>query len=266
MPDGSREQALLGNRRGVRTSKVFEPVKNEKLYKMVVSQVRSLIADGRLSPGDRLPPERELARLLSVSRASLRQAISAMEVLGVLERRQGDGTFVATGDDRVDVIASFSEHLLSRQLTPIEILEARIITECPVVRMCTERAADAEIEAIGARLERHRLMLGDATCLAEMNRDFHLAIAEGAHSRCLTRLTQGLYVMMQNNLWPTLKIMAEQDQQRTDRHLDQHEEIFRFIGSRRSAEAEEAMRQHLLTIEQEFHEDAQEVAEERNRA
>ncbi len=236
---------------------VFEPVKNEKLYKMVVSQVKALIADGKLAPGDRLPPERELAGLLSVSRASLRQALSAMEALGILERRQGDGTYVTTASDEVDVIASFSENLVSRQLTPLEILEARIVVECPVARMCAERATDDEIRIIGERLERHRLKVGKSASLEEMNRDFHLAVAEGAHSACVLRLAQGLYEMMETNLWPTLKTLVEQDEQRTEHHLDQHEKIFGCIRSRRPAEAEEAMRKHLQTIEHEFLEDAQ---------
>ncbi len=240
---------------------MFEPVKNEQLYKMVVNQVRSLIADGRLCPGDRLPPERELAGLLSVSRASLRQAISAMEALGIVERRHGDGTYVAAANGDVDVIAAFSEHLVSQQLTPLEILEARIVIECPVARMCAERATEQEIAAIGERLERNRLKLGVASSLAQMNHDFHLAIAEGAHSRGVMPLALGLYAMMETNLWPTLKILDEQDPQRTERHLDQHEEIFRCLRLREPTDAEEVMRRHLRTIEHEFLEDAQKAAD-----
>jgi GntR family transcriptional repressor for pyruvate dehydrogenase complex len=243
---------------------VFEPVKNEKLYKAVVNQVKSLIADGRLLPGDRLPPERELAQLLSVSRASVRQAVSAMEALGILVIKHGEGTFVSSED--TDVITSFSELLVSQQLTPTEILEARIVMECPVVRLCAERASGEELRTVENCLERNRRKRGDAPSLEAMNRDFHLSIAKGAHSRGLLRLMEGLYVMMETNLWPTLKVLNEQKQERIDLHLDQHEAIFARLRERDSRGAEELMRSHLLTIEHEFNEDAQKEIDEKQNA
>ena len=241
----------------VKERQVFEPVKNEKLYEMVVKQVKSLIEDGRLSPGDRLPPERELARMLAVSRASVRQAISAMEALGILESRHGEGTFVANDEDEVDVVGSFSELLVKQQLTPTEILEARIMVEVPAVRMCAERATPEQILAIESRLEKNRLAEGNRITLAEMNRDFHLSVTEGACNRGLTRIVEVLYTMMELNLWPTLKNLAQEKHQTTQKHLAQHEEIFRSVRDHCPDVAAQLMRDHLSTIEQEFLSDLQ---------
>ena len=136
---------------------------------MVVKQVETLIAEGQLAPGAQLPPERELARMLSVSRTSVRQAISAMESLGMLESKQGEGTFVTVKEEEEDILGRLSpKHLVDQQLTPDEILETRIILECPIVRICTENATEQEILNIKSHLERNRLRLGDKASIADM--------------------------------------------------------------------------------------------------
>jgi len=72
----------------------LEPVRRTKVYEEVADRIRRLIAEGRLKAGDRLPPERELAERFGVSRTSVRDAIRALEMIGLLEPRQGDGTVV----------------------------------------------------------------------------------------------------------------------------------------------------------------------------
>ena len=83
-----------------------------------------------------------------------------------------------------------------------------------------------------------------------------MSIAQGTHNRGLIKLAEGLYTMMEGNLWPKLKKLVEEKQQRTQQHLDQHEELFECIQSRDSRRAENIMLRHLRTIEHEFNEDA----------
>src|SRR5574342_330648 len=80
--------------------KVFRAVRKTRVSEGIVEQVRDLITSGRLKPGDRLPAERELALTLSVSRSAVREAIRAMESLGIVEARAGEGTFVAVPPGR----------------------------------------------------------------------------------------------------------------------------------------------------------------------
>lgn len=235
---------------------MFEPIKNEKLYKMVVNQVKGLIAEGALSPGDRLPPERELATMLTVSRASVRQAISALEALGVLESRHGEGTFIAKEESHDDLIESFTKILVKEQITPEEIIETRRIIECPNVRLCAERASGGQIEQIRLMLEENRMKVNKGASLSEMNRDFHISIAEGTCNRSLVKITEALYKLMEINLWPRLKDLSEQRPERTKKHLVQHEAIWDAIKSRDGELAAKRMQEHLDTIEAEFEEDA----------
>lgn len=236
---------------------MFEPVRNERLYKMVVNQVTALIEDGKLAPGSRLPPERELARMLSVSRTSVRQAITVLDEMGFLEIRHGEGTFVSEDREVQEVAATFVQHLVNLQLTPLEILEARLVVEGPVTKMCAERASEEDMKYIESFLEDIRIERGEKLSLEKMNRDFHLAIAEKSGNRGLYSLVEGLYSMMSINLWPKLKDIAAEKKERNILHLQQHIDIFEAIRTKNPDLAEQLICQHLKTIEHEFIEDAQ---------
>ncbi|HBP64409.1 MAG TPA: GntR family transcriptional regulator, partial [Desulfosporosinus sp.] len=72
----------------------LKPIRTKKIYEQIVEQIGILVADGKLKPGDRLPSERELVERFQVSRASIREAISALELMGLIEVRAGEGTYI----------------------------------------------------------------------------------------------------------------------------------------------------------------------------
>ena len=229
---------------------MYHPIRNEKIYMAVIRQVRSLIHDGSLAPGDRLPPERELASLFSVSRASVRQAISTLEAQGIVHIRHGDGTYILDETERV--IESFSRFLVEEQITPQEILETRKIIECEAVRLCAERASPDQVRKIQTLLERKRLAENSGASLAEMNYQLHRAIAEGSRNRGLIKVTEVLLEMMRMNMWPALKSRSEQREHRIEEHLSQHERIVEAIGRHDGPAASQAMKIHLEAIDLEM--------------
>src|SRR5690348_17820012 len=84
---------------GPDTSEItLEPVRRSRIYEHIVDQIHALIREGRWAPGDQIPPERELAERFRVSRTSVREALRALEMQGVIDSRQGGGTFVRTAD------------------------------------------------------------------------------------------------------------------------------------------------------------------------
>lgn len=234
---------------------VFQPIKSEKIYMTVIRQVKGLIDKGQLAPGDRLPPERELASMLSVSRASVRQAISALEAQGIVEIRHGEGTYILEAAATDEVIESFSRFLVQEQITPQEILETRKIVECESARLCAERASREHVSRLEGLLERRRGGERTRESLAAMNHELHMAIAEGSGNRGLIKVMEVLLQMMRLNMWPALKQMSERRQERVDEHLDQHERIVEAVGRRDGDGAYRSMRQHLETIEREMRED-----------
>src|SRR6202011_3508097 len=105
----------------------------------VVEHVRSLISSGEVHPGDRLPPERELARKLKISRSSLRAGIGFLCAMGVLKSRHGAGTFVSSGPPALSVLGALHGFL------PWQMFEARLVLESNVAALAAERATDEHI-------------------------------------------------------------------------------------------------------------------------
>src|ERR1700690_2522513 len=121
-----------------------EAAGHSQLTLQVVAHVRALIASGALHPGDRLPPERELARELKISRSSLRAGIGFLSAMGVLKSRHGAGTFVSSGPPALD---SSSLNVLGvlHGFLPWQMFEARLVIEASVASLAAERATDEHI-------------------------------------------------------------------------------------------------------------------------
>ena len=164
---------------------MFKPIQNEKIYMSVIKQVRGAIANGTFSAGDRLPPERELAAMFAVSRASIRQAISALEALGAVEIRRGDGTYVAEANTD-DFVESFSRFLTEQQITPQEILQTRAVVECGIARICAEQTDPELVEDLENLIsqEHEKALEGDQKELVTINQLLHLGLIGEIGGHC----------------------------------------------------------------------------------
>jgi GntR family transcriptional repressor for pyruvate dehydrogenase complex len=234
---------------------LFEPVRVGKVYAIVIDQVRHLIDSGTLVPGDRLPPERELCKMLGVSRASVRQAISAMEAMNMVEIRQGDGTYVARANESRDVFRAFSEFLSKELISPIEIVEARMSLEPLLARLCAERATRGQIEDIKHAMQVERSQNEKRRILFGYNADFHLRIADGSQNRVLSLLTKTVFQIMKTNMARQMERYSTEADAKADLHLKQHVRIFDAIARRNGPAAEKRMAEHIDTVQQEARED-----------
>src|SRR6476660_6335048 len=125
-----------------------QPVTRPRLYEQVVSQIQAWIADNRLQVGDRLPPERELATRLGVSRATVSQALVAMEVVGVVAVRHGDGAVLVDSSRTSKVVDALRRH--ARQLP--DIIEAREALESKLAGLAAARRSEADLARIDEAL------------------------------------------------------------------------------------------------------------------
>src|SRR5436309_8887690 len=121
-----------------------EAATHSQLTMQVVDHVRALIGSGEVHPGDRLPPERELARKLKISRSSLRAGIGFLSAMGVLKSRHGAGTFVSSGPPALDS-SSLSVLGALHGFLPWQMFEARLVLESNVAALAAERATDEHI-------------------------------------------------------------------------------------------------------------------------
>jgi GntR family transcriptional repressor for pyruvate dehydrogenase complex len=231
---------------------MLEPIKTEKLYNVIMRRITEFIKEQKLESGDKLPPERELAIALSVSRASVRQAITALAAQGIITMRHGDGNYIAQSGNGKGLLELFGHFLAGVQINPDEILEVRLMLECEAARLCALRADDNHLALLRNLLERNRIQSGQEDSLSNMNKDLHSAIASGAHNSALMRIMDAVWDIMGGNMWPLLKNESNNRKRQIELHLDQHEQIVEAICARDEKTAYQEMYNHLTTIEKEM--------------
>ena len=150
---------------------VFQALTPHRAFEDIAGQIRAQVASGNLKPGDRLPPERELAALFQVSRNTLREALRALEIAGMIESRKGanGGAFVLPGNSGV-VVRGMSDLYHLGAITPEHLTEARIWLSELVVRVVCERGSDEDLQALEANVAR--------AAQADADNDFTLSTAE----------------------------------------------------------------------------------------
>jgi GntR family transcriptional regulator, transcriptional repressor for pyruvate dehydrogenase complex len=159
-------------------------VARKPMYERLVEHLRAYVVEAGLAAGDRLPSERELAERLGVSRASLRQAIVALEVQGILEVKHGEGTFLRTA--RMDALPIAQLADLKRRLP--DILEAREAIEVKLAELAAERRTASDLTAIDAALEKMQQEIEDGTTGESGDLEFHQSVARAAQSELLARM------------------------------------------------------------------------------
>ena len=203
----------------------------QRLYNMIV-------VEKRLGAGDKLPNELELAQQLSVSRATLREAIHALTTQGVLEVRRGRGTFVSGQVDQVEDFGFSSLERMRGQLR--DLFELRLIVEPKAARLACQRASEGELEEIldlGREVERRIRAGQDRT---ESDRAFHAAIVRAAHNEFMMRL-----LPMISQAVETAIGTGEDQEKLAEITLRDHALLLEFFQKRDAEGAEYAMAIHM---------------------
>jgi GntR family transcriptional repressor for pyruvate dehydrogenase complex len=221
------------------TIKSVTPVSRTKLTASVFEQLLSYVVGGTWKAGDRIPPERDLCQQLGIARTSLREALKAMELVGMLDSRVGDGTFVCPRSEFLSrpLLWAFtgSDH---DELH--EIMEARTIIEENLAGLAAERGTDDQIKQIGdaVQMMRDSIARGDSSLEADMA--FHIAVSTAAQNGVLLNAVQLLRNLMRQ--WIHYKLLIPDV---PDVVLKRHVAIYKAIAARKPAAARTAMRQHL---------------------
>lgn len=217
----------------------FKPVESRRLYQQIADQIRELIDRGGFETGTRLPPERDLAVQLGVSRPSLREALIALDVEGRVEVRGGSGVYVsaAKAGPAPGRTAAMGE-------SPSQLMEARSVIEGELVTLACARITQGPLarlrEILGgmeAAIERRRARL-------DLDRQFHLTLAEASGNAVLSRLVGELFDERHSPI--SAKISSRFESTRTWKvALKEHEAILKAVEARDPIAAQVAMRAHL---------------------
>lgn len=223
--------AFLGN-------DLFRPIQTSRVAWTIVAQIHALIADQRLRPGDRLPPERELAHLLGVSRSALREAMRSLEILRAVETRPGRGTFLSAAEPLTilpGTLGSVAAHA--------ELLETRLLLEPQVAALAAQRATPEE------HGEGRRLLAAQAASVAagETGADadvaFHRLLCRMARNMVLLQLRDGLAVALRSSRDPVRTVPG-----RPLASVREHEAVLAAIEAREADLARKCMAAHLSAV------------------
>lgn len=228
---------------------MFETLPRNAVSEEIVSKLLALLKEKKLQPGERLPPERELAERLQVSRPSLREALRALSIMHVVEIRQGSGTYISSLEPRLLV-----EHLdfvfALADSTYLALFEARKVVEVGLCGLAAERITDEELVRLEACLEKGRLGLDDADLYLQADVELHEIITEAASSPILSRMMASLSHLSRASRQRTAVLPGIAQQVIAD-----HWAIVDALKMRDPEAARQAMLQHLIHVEQRFLED-----------
>lgn len=225
------------------TKKAFHIVRKTRVSKEIIDQVRDLIASGRLNPGDRLPSERELAQTFGVGRSTVREAIRAMESMGLVETRAGEGTFLAgpaSRNPRDPLMAA----LFSAWDTQLKLFEVREVLEPGLAGLAARRATPEQIERLRSVLRDQEEKVKRGQAYMQEDTSFHFLIAEATGNEALVRIMDGLMDLLRQT-----RETSWQRSGRPARSLKQHLAILEAIEDRNPRVAERRMRGHIRNIE-----------------
>jgi GntR family transcriptional repressor for pyruvate dehydrogenase complex len=219
------------------------PIKSTRIYEEIVRQVKQMIAEGRLKSGDQLPPERDLAEKFVVSRTSVREALRALESLGLIEVRPGEGTFVR--EMSIEALVEPLALVMTSERAAIgELFEARRLLEPALAGLAASRATPDEIQEMERTLEEQaREIAAGKTGLAQ-DAAFHAAIGAAAHNRAITRIAHAIMDLLTQSREESLNTPG-----RPTRSHQDHRRILAAITARDERAARQAMLEHLEAVE-----------------
>ncbi|MEA2087148.1 MAG: FadR/GntR family transcriptional regulator [Candidatus Caldatribacteriota bacterium] len=222
---------------------MFKEIIPTRLYENVIEQIMDLIKSNELKPGDKLPPERELAEKLSISRGSLREAFRVLESRGLIKSKPGGGRFIReirkNGHNNTENII-----LSLKKSSILELLEAREIFEVKIAKIAAQRATVEDIELIEQALnkmnEEEKPRYGKET---ESDTEFHLAIARVSHNFVFVNI-----IKLHLDLLKETREKTQQIPGRREKRWHEHQAILQAIKEHDSKKAGEAMLNHLRNI------------------
>jgi GntR family transcriptional repressor for pyruvate dehydrogenase complex len=222
-----------------------------KSYQMVMNQIRQMIMDGGLKEGDRLMSERELAETLGVSRTVVREALKALELLGVVEVRAG-GTYIRAPDLK-NILETFTYSLALDRVAIYELLETRKMIEIQAAKLAAERRTESDLSALAEILQtmKEALQENDFEKNVEADYKFHYQMVKACQNRVLIRLIETISGLYQEVLSVTRQEL------RKFTGIDagiyrQHLAIYKAIRDRDVQLAEKSITEHLHSLEEEL--------------
>lgn len=226
---------------------MFKPVKNMKVYEQVVDQIKEMVRVGQIKKGDKLPTERVMAEELQVSRTSIREAMRALEVVGLIESRQGAGNYIREEFDDV-LLEPLSIVFMLQNGTNKDIFELREVLELSTIFLSVMRISDEELKKLGELVERFKTSRDEEENV-KIDSEFHSIIVKGANNVLITNLLEGVSELVDKFISEGRRAILS-DEGNRGKLLDFHEKIYLAIKNRDAYSAYKHMKEHFQLIKE----------------
>ncbi|NLW81729.1 MAG: FadR family transcriptional regulator [Desulfovibrionales bacterium] len=219
---------------------MIAPLRQKRLYEEITAQLRKLVHNGAFCPGDRLPPERQLAHMFKVSRNSVREAIKSLEQQGVLVSKPGAGTFIAP-TSQADLTTALGEAFARERHRLADIFELRLLLEPQIASLAAQRVTDQDLALLGNLMDAYAEALAQGQPVRRLDQEFHDAIAAATKNQSITLLMERMQGLLEES-----RDEALQSPDRNRESLEGHRRILDALCRTDPDDARTAMATHLI--------------------
>lgn len=217
-------------------------LKSKKVYETVIDQIKDMIISGELKKGDRLPPERDLVDTLHVSRTSIREALRALQIIGLVECRQGGGNFIRESFED-NLIEPLSLMFVLQNSRNLELIELRKSIEVQMAALAAVKIGDNELGELEEIIRGMKSGPSEAESV-RLDADFHYLIARSSGNKLMESILRAVSSLMDTFIKETREELLV-DPGNNEKLVKTHEDIVIALMSRDSSKAADAMERHL---------------------
>lgn len=229
-----------------KNQQIFKPLKREKLSEEVIKQIKILISEEKLNPGDRLPSERKLSDYFEVGRPTIREALQKLKNIGLVETKVGDGTYVKEVDAEsyIDSVIESIELLTITNIASFEELwEVRNILEVSIAELAANNASSEEIKEMESVIIHAENRLNNKEEYSEDALEFHSLLSKSTHNKIIIFIFDSLKKMLKQYFEYILEVP-----QATQKSIKFHKKILKAIKEKDPVKARNIMKEHLEVV------------------
>lgn len=224
-------------------------IASRKIYEQIAEQIKEQIVGGKLPPGHKLPATRELTERYQVGRSTMREALSMLKAMGLIEIRQGEGCFVRSMD-AADLETPNFDHLFTSVEAVVELLEARISLEMANAGLAAAKRTAEDVAALEAVLTDMDSESGTVGEKQDMR--FHLTLARATHNSIMVKLLETIAAQVELTIRETRRVRLYANKEIASQLWNEHKAIADAVAAGDPERAQAAMRVHLVHVEEEI--------------
>lgn len=226
----------------------YKQIRPKKIYEEVTEALHEMIRTGQLPPRSKLESVQQLAENFQVSRSAIREALSALKAMGLVEMRQGEGTFIKEFDSK-QMIFPLSTAILMNKKDVAHLLEVRKIIETGTAALAAKNRSEKDLAEMAEALNEMKRVQGDEELGEKADFQFHLAVSTAAGNPILSTLLDQVSELMIETMKETRRLWLFSKQTTTEKLAKEHAKIYHAILEKNEEKAKRAMIEHLENVE-----------------